>query len=448
MKSQIDFPMLANWVSMLRAEIDGAIWLSDDDNDGRFYEKCAHPSSRVVPSPGVAYQLLNHVKRKGVKGLVATISTTSKVNDNSSDDIFWPGLGDVASLLLASECCDRILEEITGSTWFKCAEKEVGSLKEQSISVSWIFEQMLRLTSLQPGLFSIENFIDWNNLKFSIPAVKANFGMEAVDHINVLQVTLLGMTLEEKLMDCDGMNAVRVLASATKMFHPRGLQASQVVSADYILGMLRVAYDFNELESDPIYWRMRRWERYNPRFPLLRKWRLLDPLQVVQDQRYWESDLKFMIQMDQNREGMSAFKMDLDNFKAVNEHLGHTNGDEAIRIYCKIVYDLFKEIGEVYRRGGDEIVALAPGLRQPAALDLAEKIRCTIEAEFLRWGNDRGLSQCPTASIGVVDIEPGCAYENVIQLMDQAQSSAKTEGKNRVILMLCKVKDIPQTLQA
>jgi diguanylate cyclase (GGDEF)-like protein len=443
MKSEINFPVLANWVSMLRAEIDGAIWLSDDDIDGRFYEKCAHSSSRVVPSPGVARQLLSHVRKRGIEGLVATMSVPIKVDDNYSEGIFWPGLGDVASLLLASDCCERTLEEITGTTWFKSAEKEVGSLRDRAISVAWTFQQILIFSSIEPGLFAIEDFIDWNDINLSIPAINANFGADVVAFIATLQPRVSGMSREEKLMKCDGVNALRVLARATKMFHPRGLIANQVVDTDHILGMLRVAYDFTELERDPMYWQMRRWERHNPKFPLLRLWRLLDPLQVVQDQRYWENDLKLMIQMDSASEGLSAFKVDLDNFKAVNEQLGHTSGDEAIRMYCKIVQDILKQTAEVYRRGGDEVVALAPGLRQPTVVALAEKIRSNIEAEFLKWGNERGLSKCPTASIGVVDIEPGCLFESVIQLMDQAQSDAKAGGKNRVILKYCKANCMP-----
>jgi diguanylate cyclase (GGDEF)-like protein len=434
MRSHIDFPMLANWVLMLRAEIDGAIWLSDDDSEGRFYEKCAHPSSRVVPSPGVACQLLTHVTKRGVEGLVATIKVPNS-DDSFPENVFWPGLGDVASLLLASGCCDRTLEEITGATWFKATEKEIGSLRDQAISLAWMFQQILQFSSLQSGLFSIEDLIDWNILDLSIPAIKANFGPDAVAQIESLRAYLATMTREDRLRECDGVNAVRVLADATKKFHPRGLLANQVANADYILGMLRVAFDFSEFECDQMYWRLRRWERQNPKFPLLRVWRLLDPLQVILDQRYWERDLALMLQMDLGEDGLCAFMMDLDNFKTVNEQLGHAVGDEAIRMYCKIVQGFLAQMGEVYRRGGDELVAIVPGLRKSDAVTLAEKIRSSIEAEFVKWGNERCLAQCPTVSIGVVDIEPGCVYESVVQLMDEAQSRAKAEGKNRVILI-------------
>ncbi len=438
MRSQMDFDVLSNWVSMLRAEIDGAILLSNEDSEGRFYEKCVHPSSRVVPSPGVACQLLTHVKQRGIDGLVATIRVSDAKDGCHLDDIFWPGLGDVASLLLVSESSERIIEELTGTPWFKSAEKEVGSLRDRAISISWIFEKMLQFISIQSHPFSIEDFIDWKEFDFSDSAAKSNFGDDAVIRIQALRTRLPRVSLQEKIRECNGMNAVKVLARATKMFRPRGLVAHQISEVDYILQMLRVAYDFAEFENDTMFWQMRRWERHNPKFPLLRLWRILDPLMVVQDQRYWEKDLRLMIQMDSTGEGISAFKMDLDNFKAVNEHLGHTAGDEALRLYCKIVQEILKQTAEVYRRGGDEVVALAPGVPGQVAFELAEKIREKIEAEFLKWGNERGLSQCPTASIGVVDVEPGCVHENIIQVLDQSQAKAKAEGKNRVVMMHCK----------
>lgn len=434
MRSYIDLPMLANLISMLRADIDGAIWLSDDDSESRFYEKCAHPSSRVVSSPSVACQLLTYVKRRGIDGLVATIKApTSRYN--SLENVFWPELGDVASLLLESCCCDRTLEEIGGATWFKATEKEVGSLRDRAISTAWMFHQILQSTSLQPDLFSIEEFIDWNVVDISIPTINANFGTEAVAQIESQRARLAEMTRKNKLRECDGNNALRVLAEATKKFHPRGLQANQIVSAENIMGMLRLAFDFNEFERDQMYWRMRQWEHQNPKYPLLRVWRLLDPLQVVLDQRYWEKDLALMLQIDLGGDGLCAFIVDLDNFKIVNEQLGHVAGDEAIRMYCEIVHGFLAPVGEVYRRGGDEVVAIAPGLRKSDAVTLAEKIRTSIEVAFVKWGCERGLAQFPTASIGIVDIEPNCEYESVVQLMDEAQSRAKAEGKNRVILI-------------
>jgi len=72
MREYIDIDVLANWVLMLRADVDGAIWLSEDGDEARFYECCANQAGRVVPVPNIASSLLNRVERKGIRGVVAT----------------------------------------------------------------------------------------------------------------------------------------------------------------------------------------------------------------------------------------------------------------------------------------------------------------------------------------------------------------------------------------
>jgi diguanylate cyclase (GGDEF)-like protein len=72
---------------------------------------------------------------------------------------------------------------------------------------------------------------------------------------------------------------------------------------------------------------------------------MLDPLGVLLDQRYWQRDLECILRTLGPQGQLAAFKMDLDNFKNVNEKLGHTAGDDAIRLYCSIVRDTLGRIG-------------------------------------------------------------------------------------------------------
>ncbi len=441
MRSHLGFPTLANWVAMLRADVDGAICLTDENGDEPFYESCVHASARVFSSPGMALRLMSDVRERGVQGLVATKNARPGELIMDVEDVFTPGLGDVPSLLLAANCCDRVLEDIAGTAWFRAAEKQVRSLRDRAISIAWKYQQLLRSSSLLAGAFPVEDFVDWAVLDLAAPLAEARFGSGATAFLQALPDPLSGMSLEQMLRESDGMDVVRVLARATTTFRPRGLIANRAAEPDDILVALRVAYNFADFERDPMFWRMRRWERHNPRFPLLREWRLLDPLQVIQDQRYWETDLRVIMDMDLAGEGLSVFKMDLDGFKVINEELGHSRGDEAIRVYCRTVLDTLRETAEVYRRGGDEVVALAPGLRQPAAATLAEELRARIELAMEEWGTEHALSKSVTASIGLVDVDPGCSFEMVVELMDKAQTEAKAGGKNRVIVMSCKADD-------
>jgi diguanylate cyclase (GGDEF)-like protein len=183
--------------------------------------------------------------------------------------------------------------------------------------------------------------------------------------------------------------------------------------------LLRASFQLADFEQDDLFWKMKKWERSNPRYKLLRSWRELDPLGTVWGQRYWQKDLAALLDTLGAGAILAVLKMDLDNFKRVNEVCGHTVGDEAIRLYCSIVKKVLGIAGEIYRRGGDEVIALAPGVTEGIARELAEKTRSEIESQLHEWGTARDLNPTPTASIGltvagrgtlVSDIRPACRH--------------------------------------
>jgi len=155
---------------------------------------------------------------------------------------------------------------------------------------------------------------------------------------------------------------------------------------------------------------------------------------MVTDQRYWERDLGLLLLSLEPDEQLAIFKMDLDNFRNVNNTLGHSAGDDAIRLYCRIVNDVLGSAGEVYRRGGDEIVVLAPRLDTEDATRLGEALRSEVESQFRAWAKPRGLDESPTASIGLVFSKGRVTINEVIARMDAAQHEAKRQGKNRVFI--------------
>lgn len=436
MRDQLGIEMLANWVTMLRSDIDGAIVLVDNNNEDQFYEKCSHQSARIVPSHTVASQLFDHIQTRRVNGVVAVLSSTL-AKDDLPDGVFQSSLGDVTSILLSSKCCEQTLEEIGGATWVKCCNKEVGSLVDHMIALAWTMDNLFLTQQKTLNISEVATFINWSSLEPEYIELKTEFGSE----IEIIVVNLFSVSKEKTrtnlLEECNGMLAVELLAEATRNFRPRGLQSKHQSDASNFIKMMRLAFDVADLESDILYWRMRAWERANRKYPLLQQWRILDPLQVVLDQRYWENDLQKMLANDVNKVGMSALKVDLDNFKKVNEELGHAGGDDAIKFACSILINIFSNVAEIYRRGGDELVILAPGIRVQETASLAELLRKTIEEKFISWGEAKGLSSSPTASIGLVDVFPGSSCREVINLMDEAQGRAKHEGKNRVVICCC-----------
>ena len=178
---------------------------------------------------------------------------------------------------------------------------------------------------------------------------------------------------------------------------------------------------------------MKKWERKNSQYPLLNDWRMLDSLETVWDQRYWRRDLEKFLQMLEPEEVLGILKIDLDNFKAVNDELDHSAGDDAIRHYCSVVKRVVGGYGYVYRRGGDEIVVILLDTNGPSAQAIAEEIRGQIESTFRDWAEKRCLTKSPTASIGVV-VDGARTPLELISLVDKAQQEAKSGGKNRVVV--------------
>ncbi|MEM6727613.1 MAG: bifunctional diguanylate cyclase/phosphodiesterase [Pseudomonadota bacterium] len=125
----------------------------------------------------------------------------------------------------------------------------------------------------------------------------------------------------------------------------------------------------------------------------------------------------------------TLFFMDLDNFKSVNDHYGHSAGDTLLQ---RIVAALNRAIGEegfVARMGGDEFVILSP-ISHPGGVERLGNALVTacMEAE-ISMGE---LSIRRGASIGCVRLGPSMEVHGAIDLGDTAMRYAKTLGKNRV----------------
>src|SRR5216684_5838472 len=135
MREFIDRGVLANLISMLRADVKGAIWLADADDEARFYQQCAHTHARVVPARGNALALLADTRSRGIAGVVASVRGVPRIGRD--DNVFQPDVGDVASLALQSNACEKVLREVAGPEWWRAAEGEVVSIAERAVSVAW-----------------------------------------------------------------------------------------------------------------------------------------------------------------------------------------------------------------------------------------------------------------------------------------------------------------------
>lgn len=431
MRDFVNVDDLANWVSMLRSQVRGAIWLPQTDSEARFYERLAHPVAQVMPAAASVRRLAASVSARGVRGVVATVR---RVVDRESlpESVFCPAIGDVASLLVLSSSFEDVIRDSCGTNWVRALEGEVGSIKCRAVFVARALD-----SAISAGFVRADDYeqfwelVDWNSMTVKADGLAAMCGGWLPEGIAETCDETSDPKFLSALQQCDGVIVFEVIAQASMRSRPHGIGAEPVAAIE-LMGRLRMAFRLPEFESDDIYWQMRGWERRHKSYPLLRNWRDRDPLGVVTDQRYWEQDLAVMLLRRKSGDALSLVKLDLDNFKGVNTAAGHTGGDEAIRSYCKIVEGVFGEHGEVYRRGGDEMLAILPYVSRAVAEPLCERARAEVESHFAIWCATRNVVPAVTASIGVVEVAEGETQSVALGRLDEAQERSKQMGKNRV----------------
>ncbi|GAB6043258.1 diguanylate cyclase [Endothiovibrio diazotrophicus] len=131
---------------------------------------------------------------------------------------------------------------------------------------------------------------------------------------------------------------------------------------------------------------------------------------------------------------LAVLFIDVDSFKAYNDHYGHGAGDECLRKVADALQGaVCRPADLVARYGGEEFAVLMPNTDREGALEVAERMREGVERICIRH-DFSGDHPMVTVSIGAVAAVPG-GMEEVAALVDQADQAlyqAKGEGKNRV----------------
>lgn len=124
--------------------------------------------------------------------------------------------------------------------------------------------------------------------------------------------------------------------------------------------------------------------------------------------------------------------VDIDNFKAVNDTLGHMFGDEVLAKIANILKDAVAGKGIVGRIGGDEMFVVLEGINNLADLrGVLRTIRNNVEWAYI----DRKDVPKVTCSIGVSTYPAdGVVYDELFQIADKMLYRAKQKGKNRYIV--------------
>ena len=133
---------------------------------------------------------------------------------------------------------------------------------------------------------------------------------------------------------------------------------------------------------------------------------------------------------------LAVIMLDVDHFKAYNDHYGHQQGDECLRRVGEVLLTTLRRAGElVARYGGEEFVVVLPGTSVIHAMAVAESIRANIQAAGMAHAHS-GVAAVVTVSLGVAVGIPtqGDARDALVHAADAALYRAKDQGRNRVVL--------------
>ena len=152
-----------------------------------------------------------------------------------------------------------------------------------------------------------------------------------------------------------------------------------------------------------------------------------DPVTGLLGRAVFESRLRNEMQRHErygNR--VSLLMLDLDDFKRLNDTLGHRRGDSVLEHVGQIIKSEVRDVDIACRYGGEELAVILPQTDLQEALLIGERIRSRVEQDLQDPGVtlSAGVASCP---------EHASSVEALIEAADQALYQAKHAGKNCVV---------------
>ena len=134
---------------------------------------------------------------------------------------------------------------------------------------------------------------------------------------------------------------------------------------------------------------------------------------------------------DRSKTPLCIALLDIDDFKRLNDTLGHHAGDQALVHLSNVIKEALRPSDSVARYGGEEFIIVLPDVGLEEAAAAIERLQRELTKKFFLHENDRVLV---TFSAGVALRAPEESQEDVVGRADKAMYQAKMTGKNRVAM--------------
>jgi diguanylate cyclase (GGDEF)-like protein len=163
-----------------------------------------------------------------------------------------------------------------------------------------------------------------------------------------------------------------------------------------------------------------------------------DPLTGIYNRRYLERRLEEELKRCKRYNfSLSLLKLDVDQFKQINDTYGHQVGDIVLKNIAQVLVVLARETDFVARYGGEQIVIVLPNTPISAAALMAERCRDQVQKNIIISSNESGGKTIDdiTVSIGVSSrLDEKSDMQKLIEHADMALNKAKERGRDQVVI--------------
>jgi diguanylate cyclase (GGDEF)-like protein/PAS domain S-box-containing protein len=171
----------------------------------------------------------------------------------------------------------------------------------------------------------------------------------------------------------------------------------------------------------------------------LRQLAFHDPLTLLANRNLFRDRVQHALTLAQRgQSSVAVMFLDLDNFKNINDSLGHDAGDEMLQAVAQRIVKTTRSSDTVARLGGDEFAVLLEGIATKSEVErLADALIETLDLPFALSGTEVRVG----ASIGVAFSTAEAGAETLLSNADIAMYHAKAAGKNRHITFQAQMQD-------
>jgi len=263
-------------------------------------------------------------------------------------------------------------------------------------------------------------------LRFASPSAERTFGMQPDD--------LVGRNLLDLWAEADRERLAAFLAEVAAT-HGRSIGPVEVVVGNGARRSTLETVGSNLFDDPAIAGLALNFRDVSERKALeeqLRQLAFHDPLTLLANRSLFRNRVQHALALTQrSHQRVAVMFLDLDNFKNVNDSLGHDAGDRLLQAAAQRLVKSTRPSDTVARLGGDEFAILLEGINESADV---ERIAATITRSFDEPLQLDGGDTYMAASIGIAFSQPEDDTEQLLRNADIAMYSAKAAGKARFVV--------------